>query len=297
MPLFFILSGIVFPEYSVTLPIKSYISKYAGRYIVPYFILTGINLLLCMLMAMASGSLGEVKIAHYCIGILYSRGTTQWMPNCSPLWFLTCLFIAMIIFRMILKCKQIYVRIVLIFMCGVLSALLDWYCVPKLPWNVDTALMAVPFIAAGYGIRWYSILKKCGISLKKMAILWITAVPAGAAAILYNGVMVNFDNNEYGNPLLMIIGAAGFLMPLLCLCSRLSDKHQNPMLHAISSLGRHTIFVMGFDYFAGSLAGLITARWYLFFLIKCMILVIGLVIWYRLIGVIKNRRVRGILSF
>ena len=81
------------------------------------------------------------------------------------------------------------------------------------------------------------------------------AVPVAVASILCNGIMVDFDNNEYGNP-------------LLCLCSRLANDHKNPMIHAVSSLGRHTVFVMGFDYFAGSLAGFFTAWWYLFFLIK-----------------------------
>ena len=94
------------------------------------------------------------------------------------------------------------------------------------------------------------------------------AVPVAVASILCNGIMVDFDNNEYGNPLLIKIGAAGFSMPLLCLCSRLANDHKNPMIHAVSSLGRHTVFVMGFDYFAGSLAGFFTAWWYLFFLIK-----------------------------
>lgn len=248
-------------------------------------------------MAAARGRLGEVKIGHYCIGILYSRGTTQWMPNCSPLWFLTCLFIAMLLFRMILKCERLYVRIILVLMCGVLSAALDRYHVPKLPWNIDTALMAIPFIAAGYGSRRCPLFEKCGRNLGKLAVFGAVAVPAAAAAILCNGIMVNFDNNEYGNPLLMIIGAAGFSMPLLCLYSRLANDHKNPMIHAVSSLGRHTVFVMGFDYFAGSLAGFFTARWYLFFLIKCVILMIGLVIWYQLIGIMKNGRIKSVLSF
>lgn len=37
-------------------------------------------------------------VFHYIIGICYSRGSVEWMPGCSPLWFLTALFVALLMY-------------------------------------------------------------------------------------------------------------------------------------------------------------------------------------------------------
>ena len=89
MPLFFLISGYLFKSKK---NIKDYLKKIFLKYIIPYFLLCIINLLLVTIIDR------DFKI-NYVIGILYSRGTTSWLPNCSPLWFLTCITVALFIFN------------------------------------------------------------------------------------------------------------------------------------------------------------------------------------------------------
>lgn len=70
----------------------------------------------------------------------------------------------------------------------------------------------------------------------------------------------------------------------------------------IKFMGKHTVFIMGFDYFAGMIADNILARvgfynWGTLFICKLIMLAIGIVIWNRIIGFIHNDKICRILSF
>lgn len=132
MPLFFLISGYLFKSKK---NIKDYLKKIFIKYIIPYFLLCIINLLLVTIIDR------DFKI-NYVIGILYSRGTTSWLPNCSPLWFLTCITVALFIFNLILHIKNNLIQLFLILLCIFISYLLDIFDIPKLIWNIDSALMA-----------------------------------------------------------------------------------------------------------------------------------------------------------
>ena len=96
------------------------------------------------------------RTAKYCFANkifnrnLYSRGTTEWMPNCSPLWFLTTLFITLLVCYWIFKIKNKYIMFFISCACALTSYLLDIFGMIKLPWNIDTALMGVFFVYLGY---------------------------------------------------------------------------------------------------------------------------------------------------
>ena len=88
MPLFFLISGLLWHE-ERSIPYK----KYAKRFLIPYAGFAALNFIADIVL-----HLRDLKSYPYekkVIGILYSRGTTEWMPNCSPLWFLTCMFMGM----------------------------------------------------------------------------------------------------------------------------------------------------------------------------------------------------------
>lgn len=99
MALFFIISGFLFKD-CYDKKLSQWIKAYFQRYIVPYFILCGVNFLIEALISICFRA-GMFPFNKYLCGILYSYGSTEWMPNCSPLWFLTCLFCASCMLRSI----------------------------------------------------------------------------------------------------------------------------------------------------------------------------------------------------
>ena len=150
MPLFFMISGIILDRHRADLPFIAQVKKYIKRYIIPYIILCGINLVLQLFVLLVKGQLNTALLIKYLIGILYSRGTTEWMPNCSPLCFLTTLFITLLVCYWIFKIKNKYIMFFISCACALTSYLLDIFGMIKLPWNIDTALMGVFFVYLGY---------------------------------------------------------------------------------------------------------------------------------------------------
>lgn len=131
MPLFFFISGYLFNKDKYP-NIKGYVILKFNRLIVPYF---GMAFICYFIMVFL---LGKYENAFkYILGILYSRGTLEWMPNCSPLWFLTCLFVVEIIIYNVLKSvkRDIYI-IIIIIMLGLLGSIVYKLIFIKLPWKV-----------------------------------------------------------------------------------------------------------------------------------------------------------------
>lgn len=285
MPLFFILSRYLYKNKK---DVFLYGKRLLIRYIVPYFLLCSINLIFALL----TGKAG--LLPKYIVGIAYSRGTVEWMPNCSPLWFLTCLAVALFIFNVIMNIDNRITRIVMIVTCCSVSYMLDISHAPKLFWNLDSALMAVLFIYIGYKIYLSN-----SFLFNHNAIKVTLLVCIGFFAAHFNG-SVSFDGNEYGNMALMMCSGIFISFGLLYLF-----KHINNPPQFLSYFGKHTLFFVGFDYFSGTLAlkiihklGLLSIQNYYFieFFLKIAILSVGLFLWNTFIKYISNEKLRRLLS-
>lgn len=281
MPLFFFLAGFLWK------PRKRIVMVSFIKYIKPYFILCGINLLF---------EIGKLMLTHrtipiltYIVGIFYSRGTTEFMPNCSPLWFLTALFIALVLYDMVQKISAHKIRFLLIAVFGIISAVLSYLKIFKLPWNIDTALMGLVFIAIGHFISEYRIMEQVNTRPQcTQMIEMILLVCIGMAAIYYNPVeAVSFDGNRYGNVPLMFIGAVSICFVLFYICYQI--KWKGFIANVLSYFGRHTIFIMGFDYLSGSVANRLLgkigiANWLSVFVLKVALLFWGSLIWTTIVS-------------
>ena len=226
------------------------------------------------------------NIGKYIVGILYSRGTTEWMPNCSPLWFLTCITVALFIYNRIMHINIAGMRVSLIIIAAALSFILDKFKVPKLPWNIDTGLMSLFFILVGQFLYKHDKLLNLDI------LLYALLAALGVFTTYLNPETVNFDNNEYGNILLMLIAASTLSVFVIAL-----TKHFNPFPRLIGFWGRHTLFIMGFDYFSGMVVSRITENFLFLFVGKMILLTVGILIWNKIIGVISNSKLKEVLSF
>lgn len=284
MPLFFLISGYLF---KIKKEIIVYSKQLFKRYIIPYFVLA-----ICMLMLVIVIEKQYNLIPHYLLGIVYSRGTTHWMPQCSPLWFLTCLVVALFLFNLIMYTSK-YIGVALALVCCLGSYAMYLLNAPKLFWNADSALMAVCFIGLGF----------ICVKNKKMVFengLWptfcIVAAVLGLVCIHFNTI-VSFDDNKYGNLALMISGAVSASYAISCLI-----YHFHPFAKMFTFFGKHTIFIMGFDYFSGAIGRkamrlLGFENWLPVFIVKLIIIIIGIYLWYWLIHFIKNEKIQELLRY
>lgn len=97
MPFFFILSGYLFDSNKWCRGIKQFLRTRWKAYIIPYFILSFINLIINIPVEIVNGICGKqllVSSLKHIFWIAYSYGDASKTPNCTPLWFLPCLFVA-----------------------------------------------------------------------------------------------------------------------------------------------------------------------------------------------------------
>lgn len=119
MPVFFFLSGYFFNEKYLKINFFHFLKIRWKRLIAPYFFMSLICYILFILYPGIIKILFNTEIEYWyfmkpIIRIIYSIGTIEWLPNCSPLWFLTCLFITQIIFFQVLKNTTNYKHLSLI---------------------------------------------------------------------------------------------------------------------------------------------------------------------------------------
>lgn len=237
MPLFFILSGFLFHQKRISVP---YVRDLLRKYIMPYFVLCLINLVIKQVTQSFGDGL-DMSISHSIIGIVYSSGTGGWMPTCTPLWFLTCLFLALVI------CSAIHTFFNRIFRWAVilvgvgLTVILDAIDFIKLPWNLDVALMAILFLHIEYEMKRLGSLKRLlEHKLFARAIITEFAFVVGTIATFYNPKSVDFCSNTYGNPVFMVIGAIGYSVVVIMVSTSIAN-HTILVKKALMYLSKHTI--------------------------------------------------------
>lgn len=194
MPLFYIISGFCWNvEKNKTITFKEFFSKKFRAYIIPYFKIAAVCFLIFGVSAyyfkMGFTSAYIHQLIKFIFGIaVYSRGTPEWLPNCSPIWFLTALFVAELMFYWIMKRKHTLLFVIISGILGYLCFL----CGKIFPWNIDNALTAVPFIYVGVVLRKYWDAVSKFYYLPLLAVLTIF--------VFSFGVMneIDYDGNSIG---------------------------------------------------------------------------------------------------
>ena len=246
MPLFFMLSGLTC-KFEKEDSVQTFFVKLWKAYIIPYFLLAGINLILQSLWMLYLGEFTFQIILRYLGGILYCYANTTWMPNCSPIWFLPGIFFAkLFVFLAYRLAKGNRLRAtVIVGMLGLIALATDWLDVPRMPWNVLPAMMGSAFLWGGYCLR-----SDVAFMLKG----WnrITIVLSVLAITLTPWIILNvpgMNENYYDNGLLFIISGFGYSFVFIQIAIRL--KH---VAYTTSFLGKGSLIIMGFNYFARTFA-------------------------------------------
>lgn len=235
------------------------------------------------------------KLFHFVFGILYSRGTVEWMPNCSPLWSLTSICVALILVWFLNGIKEDGFKYAVIIICPLISYAFSCFDIVKLPRNIDTALMGVLFIEVGILLR-----KRFNTSMSYMPLPVAVGIliPIGYIVININPVdAVSFDNNKYGNIILMIVGSLLTIVVVIVVLQKLCMRFK---CRYLSFLGKYTIFIMEFDYFSGTVAGVILRKighsnWLMMFVLKLLLLTGGILSWITIAKQVRNISERKLL--
>lgn len=237
MPMFFILSGYLFNvEKKRQLEFKSFaISRFKRLYLPSLFI--GFS---CSIPSVVIGQTDSLlDFATRAFGVIYSIPAADLTFNCTPIWFLTCLLCVEILFFCLVKYIQnnIWIFVFCSFSIGVIiSQELSFYS----PLNSHIALSAVFFFYLGTLLR-----SRCFIENHTPNVSYISlAVVVLLLATYLNPVKIDLSANRLGDINLLILGTLSGSYLVYCLAKKLGDSF------FIGLLGRNTIFILGYNYWA-----------------------------------------------
>lgn len=250
MPVFFVLSGMTF-TWKEEEKFGTFVRKKARRLLLPYL---GYNLFLFALFFVKDRVLGgTVSSASFfpLLGILYSRNCLFKMGAVSniyfmqilnaPTWFLTGLFVSLVIFWILMEASRGEPRKLLVMSGGVLllAVLVHYICPVLLPWSFDCALYAVSFLTFGWTSAKYGLVER--LYERPWACVLLATVFAGAAYL--NG-SVNMSVAQYGRSMVLYLLVGG-LGSLLCMeASLFVERHIPKISQGLGWLGRHTMPVL-----------------------------------------------------
>lgn len=231
MPLFFILSGMTYKQKDN----KTFICRKFKTLIIPYVVFCIIGVALSMMIPLWRNGISIKTV----IKDIYLTNPNA--ANVSSVWFLVCLFWVEIIFNLIQKINK-KIQYIIIGMCLIFgfiySNLIDMMTfLPegRLPFNIDTSLIALTFFAMGV---W---LKKI-ITDKK---LFLVSLVLFIISFALNG-RVNLHGLTFNNPLLYLLESISGTVILIFICFMLSTKIKQKTITApLEWIGKHSLIIMG----------------------------------------------------
>ena len=210
MPLFFMLSGFVHNvKKNEALGFKNYVVKKSIQLLLPYLILSLVNLLIEVIWRLVVTK-QEVNSSYFITklkGIAFCFSDAENMPNCTPLWFLVCLFVASLIFWWLIKIKVRYALVVV----G-LSVVINYLILPiaedniMIPWKFPAFLVATFFMYLGYLLKQILEQNKTFFDSKRILTNTISTVAIFVSLVLVaiTDNLVSMARNQYGNYLVFL---------------------------------------------------------------------------------------------
>ena len=244
MPFFFILSGLLYNRSKwEEKGFKELVVSKFKAYLIPYFVLCGINIGLELIYDLVSGySFDEFtqEGARSIFWALYSYSTKARMGTSVPLWFLPCIFLSTIVVWAVFKIKNRALKVAMFVAFWAVNIALNMIKSPILPWHMGLSLIGAGFMLVGFYLKPY-------LDYVKKPVLFAAIMPALLAAFvlctLING-KVDINLREFGKyPALFILGSISMSVFVLLLFKNVIRKSA-----VLKFFGRNTIVIMGFNY-------------------------------------------------
>lgn len=240
VPLFFLIAGYLFHENKEE-KVSTFIKRKAKRILIPYFVFGMLSLIPYFLFGgevqetlNSKNSISSNIIGSICT-TLYGSGHGNRLSQNSPLWFLPCYFIVVVIAKIVYdKTKTFKYKsaILSVFFLTVGGILYKYFNIAY-PFGFETALVMLYFYFIGH------CLQKINMgSNKTRAIVGVTTLVIGFIIHLFNG-RISCMNNNYKNSYLIFILSATFTSIGYTYLFSLIKK-----CRVLSYLGKHTIPIL-----------------------------------------------------
>lgn len=232
IPLFFFLSGMVFSKKRYP-DFKSFLLKRVNSLIKPYIVFS----VLTWIVWAAFSYVTHANVDSYWMPLaetFIAQGSGGFLLHNVPLWFVTCLFIVEIIYYFLADLKRLWIMTITIVMAAISYWAinnLECFDITLLPWNIEVAMLAIPFYAAGHWIvkakTHQGIMNM--VNSHKITTIVLIAVFAYIVYVgsQYNG-SISFGHADLGKNVFVTYGCglAGILMWLIG-CILLADTKIN----------------------------------------------------------------------
>lgn len=244
VPLFFFISGYLHNEDKKE-KLNVFCKRKAKRILIPYLVFASISLIPYYLFASdIQSNLSSTKnissnILQSILGILYGSGHGENLSQNTPLWFLPCFFLVVVIAKVVSDLLQKYKHKLKYIGTGIFFLTIGYivykYFNYPFPFNLETALVMLYFYYLGTSLKHLKV-----PSTKKLLILGILLTIVGFSLTLGSSKISCRYNDYQGQYLLFITSASltcigyTFMFQLINKCNILSylGKHTIPILVA-----------------------------------------------------------------
>jgi acyltransferase len=206
MPLFFFLAGYLVKDSHLRVPLLSFLKNNLRRLIVPYFTFWFLSYLLWLpTRALRTEAFhSSLSLIDPVVGLFY--GIEENLYVNPALWFFPCLFIARLVFWGLQNRLNPKALIVAITVAPILGIALHGILPFRLPWGIDSALVALFFYGQGYSVARAGILEKRRPLRNWAGITMLCFVPL--VLIANSNGNVAMDQMAFGNSVLFFFMTA-----------------------------------------------------------------------------------------
>ena len=227
MPLFFLLSGMVFfPEKYGSF--KNFVARKVKTLLVPYAIYSVITWVVWAVYVHATHQQVD-SIWAPLLETLIARGSEGYLVHNVPLWFVTCLFVTELTYYWISRLPDranLLISVCLAVAGYCLVTYAKFFDFTALPWSIEVMMMAMIFFACGH-----LLVKNVGHANIVNRITKNKLLSAGIALLLFVGVYFVASLNGYpsmgharlNNPLLFYPGAFLGTAAMVITCALLAN--------------------------------------------------------------------------
>jgi acyltransferase len=224
MPLFFLLSGLVFRHIDHE-KFTHFLKKDFANIILPYVFFACATMIV-WLFTMNPEDRTQFQILKQLAGIVFASGTGGFLTYNVALWFLPCLFVTKIFFWWITSLKKDILIVASLIIASIVGFSASIYY-PKLylPFGMEIALTAVVFFGAGYFLlgharSFLSLVKKKSITV--FVISSIVTVAIATISFDTYGFQVDMRTNAMYNYVYFYIAAFTGILAILALSRKIN---------------------------------------------------------------------------
>lgn len=255
MPFFFVLAGMLYDQAVWEKRGFAALARKRWRsYIAPYFVLSGINLVLNGIHEIVKYKEFEEWLKSQVLHtgwIVFANGNGSETPHCTPLWFLPCLFLSCLILYWLLRLRPVGQAVMCLVLFGVNR--MFHMMIPgsrTMPWRLDVACVGAVLMLVGYYIKScgclrYTQKRPWTMLVFLLAGMWIDKMCGGGVALASNTIRY---------PAAMLLCSACMTIGIVSLSQKL---YSTAIGRFFGFCGQSTLIFMGFNYFLNTVMSII----------------------------------------